>query len=1266
MMVCCITNITVAQTVNIVKLWATEIDNPTLGRDWSLTLMEDRDQKLISGGYTAEVPNQGYSTVIPCLHKLGKDGNVIWNTWDATIKMCPTNDNYGQVNAVIQKKNSDGTFGNYIVITKEKPCGIGSGGDRVGIYEINKNDNVGSGGGSVVGTPNTNVMGAMGWSAAAGTDILQKPDLSGYIITGYLGTGTSSDLHKIFVAEIDNNFNLVPGRVRIIHINTNRHERPVKLEYVFTMGRGHKVSDTGVYGIAMGNGGNYFGTHIGYALAANSYSAEINAPIYGNTSEILFIRLDTNLNHNNQPTNAYYIRFDKAQAQTNYGYTKQYNTSTSCTPTGGTNRSVVDYLILLGEQECFYTGSYGSPNYGSQIRFALACLFNETKTPCNGEYRDGDAVLVYIDEVISCPTIPGGPGPYNCPQYGGNPPCTTGIKYVRNVAHFSGGDFKFIAKPDIVEGNNVICSGSNRDNGIVPSGAATHFYVVSYNTFNNTRLWEHAFQGNQATGGCGFGMDIGNDRRIVVSGNNTTNNHDATFVKIGRPCGTGFSVYADYLTTNTTWNTSRIVDGIVTVTNGATLTIPGGVTISFANSCSGLETDNGSITVFGTLTRLAGGGNYLWKGIRAKGSGSIQFGSGALVEHAQTVVDAYATTGSPAQSPTIIGFAATFKNNQKGIKKAIQSVANANQTDIFQNCSFITDANVSSLVVSPVRIFEYTNADRLTVTSNSSFSDNTALDVQAFNKQGGRQLIVSHCTFTGIDKGIYLQGSSAADRILNNTFNNIPAAGMPIIGGYNPGNNYAVWLINTSAARMQDNTIAGTSRSSTAKIYGIIADNTGTGGDLMFRNTISNTFIGFQSQNNNSNYIVSCNNFNDYSYNLFFGPAWNTASGSMRQQGNSCANNQQQAGNEWTASCNTSDIHDVSVATGINFTYYAHSSGLVGRTNPQCSTPAWESNIILCISQPKTSSSCNTPFYTCPGCRLQENEYGINPALFQAKNYYRDLADGFKSQLATDSYNVEIIENAALYEGYVQLVSNEIIALLFENKSIDTAIWYLESSDLFEDKKLLAELYISIAEYSEAKKVLRQINNVSELTLPVFIYDKDHDNYSEENNAFLQLMNMVLNVYETGRDMKQLTDSELEQLETLSASGLALAGKACAYRKQATGKECQFEILPYIPEQDLEAQKKLGLPEDSNILVFNLYPNPAKAQLNILVVLPENETATHIEIHDIAGRKVNHILLNDETGEIQINTAALGNGLYICSLKNNNRTIKAVRFSILN
>jgi hypothetical protein len=474
---------------------------------------------------------------------------------------------------------------------------------------------------------------------------------------------------------------------------------------------------------------------------------------------------------------------------------------------------VGDYLILLpGQQECYYTGGFGSPNYGSQIRFALACLFNETKTPCNGEYRDGDAVIVYIDEVISCPTIPGGPGPYNCPQYGGNPPCTTGIKYVRNVAHFSGGDFKFIAKPDIVEGNNVICSGSNRDNGIVPSGAATHFYVVSYNTFNNTRLWEHAFQGNQTSGGCGFGMDIGDDRKIVISGNDLTNNHDAVFAKLGRPCGIGFTTTIQYISSNTTWSASRIVDDKVLVSSNATLTINSGTTISFANECASLETDNGSITVFGTLTRLAGGGNYLWKGIRAKGSGSIQFGSGALVEHAQTVVDAYATTGSPAQSPTIIGFAATFKNNQKGIKKAIQSVANANQTDIFQNCSFITDANVSSLVVSPVRIFEYTNADRLTVTSNSSFSDNTALDVQAFNKQGGRQLIVSHCTFTGIDKGIYLQGSSAADRILNNTFNNIPAAGMPIIGGYNPGNNYGVWLVNTSAARIQDNIITGTSR----------------------------------------------------------------------------------------------------------------------------------------------------------------------------------------------------------------------------------------------------------------------------------------------------------------------------------------------------------------------------------------------------------------------------------------------------------------------
>jgi hypothetical protein len=51
---------------------------------------------------------------------------------------------------------------------------------------------------------------------------------------------------------------------------------------------------------------------------------------------------------------------------------------------------------------------------------------------------------------------------------------------------------------------------------------------------------------------------------------------------------------------------------------------------------------------------------------------------------------------------------------------------------------------------------------------------------------------------------------------------------------------------------------------------------------------------------------------------------------------------------------------------------------------------------------------------------------------------------------------------------------------------------------------------------------------------------------------------------------------------------------ACAYLKQATGKECEFEVLPYIPEQDLEAQKRLALLENNDALIFSLYPNPAK------------------------------------------------------------------------
>jgi hypothetical protein len=159
-------------------------------------------------------------------------------------------------------------------------------------------------------------------------------------------------------------------------------------------------------------------------------------------------------------------------------------------------------------------------------------------------------------------------------------------------------------------------------------------------------------------------------------------------------------------------------------------------------------------------------------------------------------------------------------------------------------------------------------------------------------------------------------------------------------------------------------------------------------------------------------------------------------------------------------------------------------------------------------------------------------------------------------------------------------------------------------------------------------------------------------------------MQLVASIYESGRDMSSASDAEIAELERLSSTDLAVAAKACAYLKQATGKECQFEVLDYVPDAE-EIQKRMAmLGFESDNIELLAYPNPTSSNLKISAYIPEDFSNPELSIHDLTGRKYEQIALNHSLNEIEVKTTTYPDGIYLLQVKTQN-SVKTIRVSIL-
>ena len=443
------------------------------------------------------------------------------------------------------------------------------------------------------------------------------------------------------------------------------------------------------------------------------------------------------------------------------------------------------------------------------------------------------------------------------------------------------------------------------------------------------------------------------------------------------------------------------VNGNIVVPDGKIFTVSSAATIEFAEN-SGIIIESGGTMNLNGASILKGIStcNNMWDGITVNGNiNSFDFGgtlniNNATIRDARIGVNALWGTFvfNWTYTGTVKAIAANFINDRVGIKMEgrdfMRSTSSINS--IISACMFTCNAPLLDVATYSgegtenfiqLESVRELNINNNIFTGNTSFaSDKRAVGISSLNSNftadGNnqfnnltrgveskvtdvpRQVVVDGNTFTDTQEGIYIQNGEL-DVIKNNMFN-IPDPILPIL------KSYGLFFETTSGFNIENNDFVLSSSGSGTNpgTYGMAFDGTGATGGIVFNNRVlPNLAFGLQAQENNINLKIRCNTFaNPLNYSI---AVLNDVSLSyLKQQGTDCLANDNPAGNEWTSCSGVKNIFVESDGFGqASFDYYAHNSGLTGDTKPLCSTASWaSSDLTICTSQPKISTSCDDPF----------------------------------------------------------------------------------------------------------------------------------------------------------------------------------------------------------------------------------------------------------------------------------------------------------------
>lgn len=541
--------------------------------------------------------------------------------------------------------------------------------------------------------------------------------------------------------------------------------------------------------------------------------------------------------------------------------------------------------------------------------------------------------------------------------------------------------------------------------------------------------------------------------------------------------------------------------------------------------------------------------------------------------------------------------------------------------------------------------------------------------IESFGNLG--RIVAIGNTFTNIPYGI-TDKSGFADVIQENTFTNIPSSDLI--------NNatFGIFMIGSSDFSLTGNNFIGSASINAQSFgsHGIVVENAGSIASTCFDNKFKGTDYGVHTQGNNINFKIRCNVFSEDGFDHNIAGIY-VYDGVLRDQGNSLCDGDpsQAAGNTWLGPKDATGESITSYAD-LPFTYYANPYDLIQNpiTFPTNFAGSVTINPTPCSPSTVVGGNCISSLAglgVYGSASWYESIYELIASKRDKIKYYKlghdYLLANKEDSLVVSWGNYDSLvhlakETIEWYRNENQFFESELLHAYFQDenfKAIDNLFSKSASSELC---KLLSFYFLNIKEYKKCHQTLDQITFVFENEEPYMEKTKSGI-MRKENDAFIEYMNIVLELAENELTILDISPKQYDQLKNIIEQKMPISVMAESDLYVINNSLFEHPIYKKGGEKSMKVSSSI---ETNLETIFEIYPNPSSDLVNIRFELENISESRIINIYDALGKKRKSVSISDsELGLTTIDCSDLTNGFYTCTLECDKKIVGTKKLVII-
>ncbi len=717
------------------------------------------------------------------------------------------------------------------------------------------------------------------------------------------------------------------------------------------------------------------------------------------------------------------------------------------------------------------------------------------------------------------------------------------------------------------------------------------------------------------------------------------------------------------ITSNTTWSSSKTINGSIRVKAGATLTISGTGTTIYMPSRGKIAVERGARLIIDAARITNECDGALWLGIQVAGDinrpsdpayqGYLELKNNALLEHARLAIlnfELGENTGGgiiKASNSRINNCKmAVCLNNYPNYTYFTPGTITSNCK--FDNVQFIKDDPryeidgsgyfASWLIRGGVDIRNCTFRYSVPWQQLPYLNRSSAINVSTTGMR------VESCVFDGYRRGVYISGydnSITAPIIYNNTFDHnsesitVAASLFADIRGNvirnmypyktSSGNTityrYPVGIYLDMGAGSYvgcSNTVSGTIDGGPNDMFlkrlGLLANNNGFHNIIVTDNNFNDLSIGTQTQGSHFYLNIFCNNYNRNQLAWAVNPHALGQVEFLNDQGTSCDPvDGIRAGNRFM-----SNQRDINSYSAVPWRYYAG--------NGAYESPVWAGLMTINNCGTNSNSQCNLP-QSCPQRFMTRQAHNI----------------------LLNVYNL-MVKSGGQYSLAGRIMQTQLIWGYKDLEDEAGLMTFLEKEKDVSSRKLLIPMYINAAMYSQA------LSTIQSLDLPL-----------AESEAYTDYYGIMIGLKQQGRRIDALNPEELDLIMDLAETNLEVSRLAKGLLEYAYGQDWlhPIEELPADP-----MSKKIQIPETPGrqpSMLADAVPNPAGQSTMIFAMVSADDMALQprLVIRSSQGHELWKTPLSAGENRVTVPVNSWPAGVYFYTLELGNKVIASKKLSVV-